>query len=118
MRTGQIFRQHLEIHYTRQTAWLDPATVTASARYTESTSCPLCQSDAYRVWFTKRGFRWVRCRRCRMVYVNPRLSQEARGMAYCGSDGEFYYTHCANLLIALTRRAGLVSYVTPYAQRD
>ncbi len=118
MRTGEIFRQHLEIRYARQTAWLDPATVMAPARYTESTSCPLYQSDAYRVWFTKRGFRWVQCRRCGMVYVNQRLSQEARLMAYCGSDAEFYYAHCANLLIGLTRRAGLGSYVTPYSQRD
>ncbi len=118
MRTGQAFRQYLELRDERHARWLDPATGLAVARWTEHAFCPPFQSDAYRAWLVKRGFRWVRRRRCRMVYVNPRLSQEARGMAYCGSDAEFYYTHCANLLIALTRRAGLGSYVTPYAQRD
>jgi len=118
VRTGQIFRQYLELRDARQARWIDPATGMASTRHTEPISCLLCQSDTYRVLFVKWGFQWIRCPCCGMVYVNPRLSQEARRMAYCGSDAEFYYTHCANLLIALTRRAGLGSYVTPYSQRD
>ncbi len=95
MRTGQIFRQYIELRDARHVRWIDCATGVASARYTEPISCPLCQSDTYRVWFVKRGFRWVRCRRCGMVYVNPRLSDEARLMSYCGDDAQFYYTHCA-----------------------
>ena len=51
MRTGQIFRQYIELRDARHVRWIDCATGVASARYTEPISCPLCQSDTYRVWF-------------------------------------------------------------------
>ena len=96
MRTGQVFRHYLELRDARHAAWLDPATGMASARFTQPASCPLCRGETPRAWFVKRGFRWVQCGRCGTVYVSPRLSPEARLMAYCGSDAEFYYTHCAS----------------------
>lgn len=94
MRTGRAFREYLALREARYQAWLDPATGVASARVSGPASCPLCGSDAPRAWFVKRGFRWVRCGRCRTVYVSPGLTPEARRTAYCGPDAEFYYRHC------------------------
>jgi SAM-dependent methyltransferase len=36
--------------------------------------CDLCGGDAHDTIFIKEGFRHVRCRRCGLVFVNPRLS--------------------------------------------
>src|SRR4030042_4418043 len=37
--------------------------------------CPLCRIKNYTVLYEKDGFNIVRCRKCRLVFVNPRLSQ-------------------------------------------
>jgi 2-polyprenyl-3-methyl-5-hydroxy-6-metoxy-1,4-benzoquinol methylase len=39
--------------------------------------CPLCRSEQYRRLYTIKGFSIVRCRNCRLVYVNPRLPDDA-----------------------------------------
>jgi hypothetical protein len=40
----------------------------ANARFI---SCPACRADAERHLFHERGARFVQCRRCGVVYVNP-----------------------------------------------
>ncbi len=40
----------------------------ANARFI---SCPACRADAERYLFHKRGARFVQCRSCDVVYVNP-----------------------------------------------
>jgi hypothetical protein len=40
----------------------------ANARFV---SCPACRADAERYLFHKRGVRFVQCRSCNVVYVNP-----------------------------------------------
>jgi hypothetical protein len=47
----------------------------ANARFV---SCPACRADAERYLFHERGARFVQCRTCDVVYVNP-PPREARG---------------------------------------
>ena len=49
--------------------------------------CNLCGSDENRVVFQEFGLNNVKCRKCGLVYVNPRLSQEELDNFY---QGEFY----------------------------
>jgi SAM-dependent methyltransferase len=44
---------------------------------TRAVDCPLCGSRKHVQLFTKHGFRFVRCADCRLVFVNPRLEEEA-----------------------------------------
>ena len=43
----------------------------------EKVNCNLCGSDDYNVKYIKDGYNIVQCNVCGMVYVNPRLSQQA-----------------------------------------
>ena len=41
----------------------------------ETTKCPLCEKDDYKVMASRKdGQKIVKCRNCRLVYVNPRYS--------------------------------------------
>jgi 2-polyprenyl-3-methyl-5-hydroxy-6-metoxy-1,4-benzoquinol methylase len=42
----------------------------------EYVNCNLCNSDDTKLLFVKRGFNIVQCRKCGLVYVNPRLKAE------------------------------------------
>ncbi len=48
----------------------------------ERVACPLCRSDDEAALFVKDGFTIVRCRCCRLVYVNPRLAADAQSNLY------------------------------------
>jgi 2-polyprenyl-3-methyl-5-hydroxy-6-metoxy-1,4-benzoquinol methylase len=57
-------------------------------------TCDLCGSDNYMILFEKDGFRHVECRKCHLVYVNPRLEnpsqhQEALYDNIAASHGTF-----------------------------
>lgn len=54
----------------------------------EAIACNLCGAQDEVLVFEKDSFRIVRCRRCGLVYVNPRLSQAAIAQQY----DEDYYT--------------------------
>ncbi|MEM3127027.1 MAG: class I SAM-dependent methyltransferase [Candidatus Woesearchaeota archaeon] len=41
----------------------------------EYTRCNLCKADNYDFLFRKQGFNIVKCKKCSLVYVNPRLTQ-------------------------------------------
>lgn len=43
----------------------------------ETTCCPVCGRDHYRELFRKNGGRYVVCVACTMIYLNPRLTDEA-----------------------------------------
>ena len=44
----------------------------------EHVICDLCGADDPAIWFEKGKFHYVRCRRCGLVYVTPRLRNHAR----------------------------------------
>lgn len=48
----------------------------------EYINCNLCNSDDTKLLFVKRGFNIVKCRKCGLVYVNPRLKAEALKKVY------------------------------------
>ncbi|GIX49578.1 MAG: hypothetical protein KatS3mg131_3789 [Candidatus Tectimicrobiota bacterium] len=55
---------------------------TAQAMPLEHVLCALCDASDEELLVTKKGFRVVRCRRCRLVYVNPRPQAEALAVLY------------------------------------
>lgn len=56
---------------------VDPETGKVYAHLTKKINCLLCQSPIFTVLFTKNGFDYVRCRKCKHVYVNPQLDEKA-----------------------------------------
>jgi len=48
----------------------------------EHVVCNLCGADNYKVKYIKDGYNIVQCNKCDLVYVNPRLSQEATNQLY------------------------------------
>lgn len=42
----------------------------------EHIRCPLCSNDETVFWSAENGYDCVRCRKCRLLYVNPRPSSE------------------------------------------
>ncbi|MGB9625767.1 MAG: class I SAM-dependent methyltransferase [Phycisphaerae bacterium] len=57
-------------------------------------SCCVCGSDAAVELFVKEGFRYVQCRQCGLVYVNPRLNDaETRRLYAEGGRGAYQFEH-------------------------
>jgi len=54
----------------------------------EYVNCNLCNSDNTKLLFIKDGFNIVQCRKCGLVYVNPRLNKETLKNIYT----QGYYT--------------------------
>ena len=48
----------------------------------EHVTCNLCGSDEYSVRYIKDGYNIVQCNKCDLVYINPRLTQEAINQLY------------------------------------
>ena len=48
----------------------------------ETVTCNFCSSEDYTVVYIKEGFNIVKCNKCGLVYVNPRLSQTAINKLY------------------------------------
>lgn len=48
----------------------------------EKVKCNYCQSDNYTTVYVKEGFNIVKCKICGLVYVNPRLTEQAIKQLY------------------------------------
>jgi len=48
----------------------------------EHVTCNLCGSDEYNVRYIKDDYNIVQCNKCDLVYINPRLTQEAINQLY------------------------------------
>ena len=48
----------------------------------ENVNCNFCGADDYKVRYVKDGYNIVQCNKCGLVYVNPRLTQEAITQLY------------------------------------
>jgi 2-polyprenyl-3-methyl-5-hydroxy-6-metoxy-1,4-benzoquinol methylase len=68
----------------------DPETGRLRAQYSQHTDCPVCEANESELLFTKDGFRHVQCRRCSMVYLNPRLNDAATYEFYNGQVNAIY----------------------------
>ncbi len=58
--------------------------------FTQEIKCPLCGSNRSRELFIKRGFTFVRCHECNLVYVNPIFKGD--------KIKEFYNSHAMNYM--------------------
>ena len=47
------------------------------AKNLENVKCNYCGDDDYKVRYIKDGYNIVQCKKCSLVYVNPRLTQES-----------------------------------------
>jgi hypothetical protein len=54
---------------------VDPATGFLSERYSRVIECPLCGGGAHSPLFVKRGYTFVRCDACRLVFANPLVDE-------------------------------------------
>lgn len=61
---------------------LDPRTAEMRADWAENTACYLCGATEEEELFRKSGFRFVRCERCALVYMNPRPGRDALERLY------------------------------------
>jgi 2-polyprenyl-3-methyl-5-hydroxy-6-metoxy-1,4-benzoquinol methylase len=59
-------------------------------KFAQSVNCPVCGKNDSILWLEKDWFRWYRCRNCSMVYMNPRLNNEATHQFY-NSDANAIY---------------------------
>lgn len=63
-------------------------------------NCPLCTSENASHLFDERGWSYWQCRKCTLIYLNPRLREEYIGLIY---DDDTYHTATNR---AYTRRLG------------
>lgn len=59
-------------------------------QYAQYTDCPVCDSHESVLLFEKDWFRFVRCKNCSMVYLNPRLNDEATYAFYNSEVNSIY----------------------------
>jgi 2-polyprenyl-3-methyl-5-hydroxy-6-metoxy-1,4-benzoquinol methylase len=55
----------------------DPERRALRPEYAEYIDCPVCDSSNAELFFEKDWFTFSRCRECAMVYLNPRLNEQA-----------------------------------------
>lgn len=65
------------------------------AHLLEQVNCNLCQSDVIQPWASKDGFKIVKCEKCGLVYVNPRLNKQGLVAAY---GPEYFALHSSEKL--------------------
>jgi 2-polyprenyl-3-methyl-5-hydroxy-6-metoxy-1,4-benzoquinol methylase len=68
----------------------DPEKKALKHEYAEYIDCPVCGSSDGSVFFTKDWFTFSRCGECSMVYLNPRLNDQAT-YAFYNSDWNAVY---------------------------
>jgi 2-polyprenyl-3-methyl-5-hydroxy-6-metoxy-1,4-benzoquinol methylase len=56
-------------------ALVDPATGLLSERFSRTIACPLCGGADHGRIFVKRGYTFVRCRECGLVFANPQVDE-------------------------------------------
>ncbi len=87
-----------ELHEKRMKMWdksisnhkryIDKNTGVFSEEYTENRSCPVCNSKNELEMFYKEGGRYVKCKDCSMVYLNPVFKDSAIQDYYEGNHTE------------------------------
>lgn len=55
---------------------IDPETGELSKVVSKEIPCPLCNSERYNLIFKKRGYSFVRCNECGLVFANPQVLKE------------------------------------------
>ena len=76
----------LEQHGT----YFDSETRTIRPNFAEYVCCPACDSDSSRLLFEKDWFKYHECSSCSLVFMNPRLNNEATQQFYNSDVNEIY----------------------------
>jgi ribosomal protein S27E len=88
IRPLELFNQYLKL------AEEDAATLSEKSGGFVAVPCPGCGKDDFETAFTKWGFRYVECRKCRSLYVNPRPSEVMLAKHYqTGKSVRFWSTN-------------------------
>ena len=63
---------------------LDSGTSLLSSQNARLIRCPLCDSDEkqHKTLFFKRGFKFVLCPGCGLIFTNPMIKSEINGLMY------------------------------------
>ncbi len=102
LRTGRSihlkFREQIILpnYYSKKTGKI-------KSSFTKQRNCPLCNSNDEVLLFTKSGFNHVKCKNCRLVYVNPTLNEEKLHDLYLDEDS-YNKVLMNNLQIELDRK--------------
>jgi 2-polyprenyl-3-methyl-5-hydroxy-6-metoxy-1,4-benzoquinol methylase len=68
----------------------EPSTAGASGFPLVKRSCPICGSEAFRVYGQKQALRLVRCDECSMIFATPVPADYLSGRFYDQSGAEYY----------------------------
>ena len=77
----------------------------------KNTHCPLCMRNEETELFNKDSMRYVQCRSCGLVYVNPRLSKKDTYNLYNSnvlSPHDYYIENRDADIITFTKRLKLI----------
>ena len=61
---------------------IDQATGLLSTQYSNIINCPLCESACYSNFLFKKGYSFVRCTACGLVYTNPQVDEKKLNELY------------------------------------
>lgn len=64
---------------------LDPSTGKLSARFARSMDCPLCEGREKEEFLVRRGYTFVRCVDCGLIYTDPMVQPDLLRQAYKSS---------------------------------
>lgn len=67
---------------------IDPKTGLLSKKFSRIISCPSCKTKKYEKIFVKRGYTFVRCKKCGLVYTNPQVKNELVENFYSGKKSK------------------------------
>ena len=90
----------LEMRKKDMSFYMDKKTGMLKEELEEYTNCLLCNADETELLFVKEGFKYVKCNKCELVYVNPRLNSEKIKQLYTTGRFEFQFK---NLFIPSAR---------------
>lgn len=78
--TKEIHDDRVEVYNVllgAQDKFIDKKTGTYAEKYIEYRACPVCSENSEKEIFIKKLGRYVQCEKCKMVYLNPVLTDKA-----------------------------------------
>jgi len=70
---------------------IDQKTGLLAKKYSNFIECPLCAFNRFKKLFIKNGFTFVRCLKCKLVYVNPQVNEYTIKSFYSSSKANNFW---------------------------
>lgn len=77
----------------------------------ETTNCLVCDSDDSSLFLEKESFSIVKCSKCTMVYVNPRLTLEELEEFY---NADYYHGYIDSFVLDVARKRAAINWIRKY----